>query len=666
MKSIHLIFLFCLVLNSLLCAQSVASTEVQKFCKEVNEIQLSLDGKNFNDPASNKTYRITFPKENFNVLFSSGLGFKAEYKALESDVLYVTEGIDFSTAKDVITKPTNSKSDLQIIEILFQQESILTKSIEKGKVGNTINSDRMVFYYLLSDVTQKNKLVSALKGLVKLLSKNAETYHQSQNGTVSFPEGVYYGTYVGVNKRREGTGTFTFKDGSVYTGEWKDDKMHGKGKLKSNQIVEISGDKVKNRRGVEYNGKWVEGKLQGMGRAKDIGIDYDGNFVDGRIESKGTLIYSGSVKWTYVGEWKNFKFQGRGILMKEYDRNPTYGYGDTKYEGFFVDGKRNGKGILETNGAVYEGVWSDDNLNGAGIYTKGEVKYIGNFRNGFKSGYGTETNEKESYKGEWKGGNMNGKGEYIWKNGDRYDGLWDGGSQSGKGVMYYGNGDKFDGEWTGKRFEGWQIWKNGTSYSGEWSNDTMHGKGSMRYLNGERFEGEWLWGKPHQGSFYDKNNVIIKNVGLESPDFSSKYLRTNTEALSRDKTFFTNYKLTDTTLVLYLSKSIEHKIYFDSHYDNIRYKGSADISYLYHYNGYIYLTKSYYKEDPKRLPTLRYDKDIVELTYQLQYIVNPKSKGIAFQLTFNDGNGNLIYVPKRSEEINFDKGKVYYIEFKKK
>jgi hypothetical protein len=28
-----------------------------------------------------------------------------------------------------------------------------------------------------------------------------------------------------------GTGTFTFSDGSKYTGDWFDDKMHGDGKL---------------------------------------------------------------------------------------------------------------------------------------------------------------------------------------------------------------------------------------------------------------------------------------------------------------------------------------------------------------------------------------------------------------------------------------------------
>lgn len=51
----------------------------------------------------------------------------------------------------------------------------------------------------------------------------------------------------------EGIGRFEYLDGSIYDGDWKDNKKHGRGKL-----LEQEGDVV-------YNGDWENDKKHGRG-----------------------------------------------------------------------------------------------------------------------------------------------------------------------------------------------------------------------------------------------------------------------------------------------------------------------------------------------------------------------------------------------------------------
>ena len=77
-----------------------------------------------------------------------------------------------------------------------------------------------------------------------------------------------------------GRGTFTYTDGSKYTGEWKNGKWHGEG---------IS-------------------TLRGVGT-------YDGEFKDDEYHGLGTFTYTDGSK--YAGEWKNGKWHGEGTYTAE-------------------------------------------------------------------------------------------------------------------------------------------------------------------------------------------------------------------------------------------------------------------------------------------------------------------------------------------------------------
>ena len=82
------------------------------------------------------------------------------------------------------------------------------------------------------------------------------------------------------------------------------------------------------------------------------------------------------------------------IIKKEYHNG--------KYEGDYLNGKREGKGIyIYNSGDIYEGEYKNDLKDGYGIY-----KY----------------NNGDVYEGNYKEGFYDGKGKYTYADGDIYDG----------------------------------------------------------------------------------------------------------------------------------------------------------------------------------------------------------------------------------------------------
>lgn len=114
----------------------------------------------------------------------------------------------------------------------------------------------------------------------------------------SYTKGRYEGQKKG--KARHGYGTFHYKEGGKYTGEWVDNKMSGKG------ILYYIDDKV------AYDGQWRDDRLWGYGvlynedpkkleRTYDFRswddvdeywIRYEGNFVDDNKDGRGKLFLS--------------------------------------------------------------------------------------------------------------------------------------------------------------------------------------------------------------------------------------------------------------------------------------------------------------------------------------------------------------------------------------
>jgi len=159
--------------------------------------------------------------------------------------------------------------------------------------------------------------------------------------------------------------TLTFKDGSKFIGETKNNKMNGRG-----TFIFANGDKML--------GQWKDDKNIG-----NVTITYANGetFVgdsSGKSNSPVTITLLNGSK--YVGEYKDGKKNGQGTF--------TWANGD-EYVGEFKDDKRLGQGTCTfSNGDKYVGEYKDDKYHGQGTFTwaKG-LKYVGEFKEGKRVDY---------------------------------------------------------------------------------------------------------------------------------------------------------------------------------------------------------------------------------------------------------------------------------------
>ena len=202
---------------------------------------------------------------------------------------------------------------------------------------------------------------------------------------------IYKGSW-NFQGKKEGFGTFIDAKGNKYSGEWKDDKLNGKGRLFS-----INGD---------Y---------------------YEGFFNNGIIEGYG-MYYSKTKGYKYMGDFKNYKFHGKGKLI--YDDKTTY-------EGNFFEGYKDGEGKLTFNdGAYYEGHFDKNIFSGKGKFTfKDGRNYNGEWKNNVMEGTGIFTWGSDSkYIGEYKKNIREGNGVYSFGC-NLYDGNWLNNMPHGEGTL---------------------------------------------------------------------------------------------------------------------------------------------------------------------------------------------------------------------------------------
>ena len=167
----------------------------------------------------------------------------------------------------------------------------------------------------------------------------------------------------------------------------------------------------------------------------------------------------------FFGEW-NIQTNlphGRGIL---YENN-----GDI-YQGYFLNGEKNGFGILFfyknysiyrgefennklkfgtlsfPNGKFYRGNFLEGKYNGIGILYNENYIYEGEFIKGKKEGYGIYKTNDGIYEGIFKGNTYFGFGKWKWNNGDCYIGNWENGIPSGFGNLSMASGKVYSGEFS--------------------------------------------------------------------------------------------------------------------------------------------------------------------------------------------------------------------------
>ena len=167
----------------------------------------------------------------------------------------------------------------------------------------------------------------------------------------------------------------------------------------------------------------------------ESGAKYNGEWLNSKKNGKGILT---TKDYKYEGEYFNDLFQGKGILTTK----------DYKYDGEWLNGKKSGKGILTTKDYKYDGEWLNDEKSGQGIETTKDYKYDGEWADGRKEGYAevvynkpkkTEPNTKyiHMYEGYFNDNRFHGDGSLTFYNNEIWTGIFNEGERTSEG--HYNN-----------------------------------------------------------------------------------------------------------------------------------------------------------------------------------------------------------------------------------
>ncbi len=235
---------------------------------------------------------------------------------------------------------------------------------------------------------------------------------------------------------QNGYGTFTYKSGATYKGEFLNGEINGQGALYFS-----NGDR--------YIGEWENRYREGKGKLTFVNGDvYQGNFIRNEFNGHGVFNFANGNK--YDGNFEDGQFQGKGSMI--------YANGD-KYEGNWKNNQRHGFGkLVLTNGEIEEGEWGNDRYLEAdvAVIAAAEDELVDKNLRDCRSTYCDS-----------------GKGYYNYPDGSKYVGEFKDGKAIGHGTCYYANGDKYVGYWRnhGPNGEGVYTYKsNGKTIAAIWQN----------------------------------------------------------------------------------------------------------------------------------------------------------------------------------------------------
>lgn len=254
---------------------------------------------------------------------------------------------------DEFTTLVNKQEDFDMLVKWLKTKNILTEINKEKKLENIINAniennkDQIAIFTMEYNKLNPNEQnLYEICVLWALLQEQiqptttpdykvlAKAYYEKINPTqVDKTKKYEDGTYVWEltsDEKREGKGTFTWKNGYIYTGEFKNDKMEWTGTYK-----------IKNR------------------------STYIGEFKNDQFEGKGT--YTRESGNTYTGEFKNNKFEGKGI----YTRNN----GDT-YEWIWKDDKKEWEGIFTKKDGTKSKQIRENDVQKKEIFSDGKTEKI--------------------------------------------------------------------------------------------------------------------------------------------------------------------------------------------------------------------------------------------------------------------------------------------------
>jgi len=281
-----------------------------------------------------------------------------------------------------------------------------------------------------------------------------------------YDDGVYEGvTVCGV---RSGAGRMAYDNGVVYDGGWEGDVWQGVG-------VATFPD------GRRYEGEVARGAFSGTGTlswpAGTLADITPADLITRWCDPAAAIAVGDWSIASLGGSWRDGLPHGACHI--------TYASGAT-YVGALADGLIDGEGsfrIATPDGTavlVARGTWAAGVLTGpacAWCLTLDGIDetYEGGFVGGRREGRGVaECRDGGRYEGGYRGGRRNGTGRLRLPDQSVYDGKFVGGVRCGRGTCVFANHDV---------------------YVGGWADDAMDGDGVLRHPDGTEVTGRWRGGR---------------------------------------------------------------------------------------------------------------------------------------------------------------------------
>ncbi len=152
-----------------------------------------------------------------------------------------------------------------------------------------------------------------------------------------------------------------------------------------------------------------------------------------------------------------------------------------------------GTRTLSWQNGTYEGEVSDGKPDGYGVWTgKDQSRYSGFWSEGKRSGNGTYIWKNRTYRGGFKEGKFSGYGELTIGDSVAYSGQWSAGRRQGRGYIVDAQGRRIEGVWnvdtlvSGVRTDSTGVYDGQLSQTGE-----AQGHGSFTSADGTYYEGQW-------------------------------------------------------------------------------------------------------------------------------------------------------------------------------
>lgn len=261
------------------------------------------------------------------------------------------------------------------------------------------------------------------------------------------------------------------------------------------------------------------------------------------------------IKYRYKGYLNDKKKDGFGIVTWEDGSQFKAKFGHNKSKGIckYIDASKstfygvydnnrpNGYGIYEEDNIQYEGIWTNNILNGIGIeiWKKDMTFYRGQYVNSIKEGIGfCGWEDGTIYQGEWKNNKMNGYGMIFYPDERIYIGQIKNDVIDGFGEFNWPDHKKYIGEYVNEKKEGFGIFiwsfEPLIAYAGFWYNGKQNGIGASINNDKVRF---FLWKNGRKDNCVKDQWDIEKNLKKECLNHWGLFKLNEKEMIKKINTF---------------------------------------------------------------------------------------------------------------------------------